>query len=218
VEIENLILYVFGCDKSKKKFSKDDKKLGVREMKKLLTIITLLLVGFAACTENADLITQDSSLDRHSLSKKGKKDKNDPVLDFYTASKEIDGKKGGKITLKVSMDKSTGQKSEVKLNIPKGAFEGTELISFTISPGSPDIVFSPHGLVFEKPVKLDLKLENFWFDKKDKEYLDFGYFDDNGNLKEDVEYDDIKFDGNKNYVKVKKALLSHYSRFKFFIR
>ncbi len=188
-------------------------------MKNLLTVITILLVSLTACTENSDFITQDSSYDTQSLDKKHKnKGKDGPEQDYYTASKVIDGKEGGKITLKVSMDKSTGQKSQVTLKIPKGAFEGEQEISFSITPHEPCIIFSPHGLEFKKKVKLDLKLENFWFDKKDKKDIDFVYGDDDGNILEEVEYDKIKFDHNKNFVQVKKAEIWHFSRYYFCTR
>lgn len=184
-------------------------------MKTFITFIILLVVGLTACTENSDFITQDSGFDNQSLEKKHKDKNIDPPEDYYTASKVIDGKKGGKITLKVSMDPSTGQKSEVKLDIPRGAFEGEQEISFYITPNEPCIVFSPHGLEFKKELQLDLKLENFWFDKKDNKDLNFVYADDLGNILEQVEYDKLKLDHNKNFVQVKGAKIPHFSRYVF---
>jgi hypothetical protein len=182
------------------------------KMKRFLIVFLVLLVGLAACTENTDLITHDSSYENEALAKKKKSPKGDDA-NIFTASKKIDGKKGGKITLKVDMDKSTKHKSEVSLDIPKGAFEGKVEISFTISPDSPDIIFSPCGMEFEKPLELDMKLENFWFNKEDEGHIDFVYKDELGNKLEDVDYDYVKFNSNKNYVKVKNALLWHFSRY-----
>jgi len=176
-----------------------------KEMAIILLCLSLIFVF--GCKETNNLVDQESSYEQQSLAKKDK----DLDKGIYTTSEKIDGKKGGTVTLKVSMDKSSGTKSEVKLDIPKGAFEGTEDISISIFPDSPVVEFSPHGLIFEKELELDVKLENFWFGEEDQ--LDFVYLGENEN--EPVEYESLSYNYNKNYIKVKKAMIGHFSRYGF---
>ena len=194
---------------------------------KELTIIllSLSLVFIFGCSENSSInepndqittsveqsATADSDIDPLSLSKK--KHDHTPNPKDLTVTKEIDGKKGGIISLKVSMDGKKGTKSEVKLRIPKNAFDGKKDISITLVPGSPVVQFGPPGMEFDKDLDLDVKLENFWFDKKDK--LDFAYLDNLGNTIHAVKYQSVKFSRNKNFVHVKKAEIGHFSRYGF---
>jgi hypothetical protein len=78
------------------------------------------------------------------------------VENTYSASKSIDGNKGGTVELSQSFQ-NNGNWALVtaKLTIPKGAFSGTQVISYTVNTETAGIDFSP-ALNFDKSLSLDL--------------------------------------------------------------
>ena len=79
------------------------------------------------------------------------------VENTFTASKSIDGSKGGTIVLS-QIFKNNGNWALVtaKLSIPKGAFSGTQVISYTVNTETAGIDFSPSPQSFQKNLSLDL--------------------------------------------------------------
>jgi len=177
-------------------------------MKLLITLITILLFGITSCTDKSNLVDPNSNFENPTLSKQiiSKTD--------ISITQRIRNNKGGTIKLRANLDPESGQESAAYLTIPKNSMP-EDIMDITVSfvPGFPDIELGPHGTEFSEPLTLDLKIENSWFDKNDK--IDFKYVDVNGNPIEDVEYEALVFRFNNKYVKVKKAQLSHFSRYAF---
>jgi len=162
-------------------------------MRKIIALITMLGLLSFACSENDSIVSPNGNYTEDiSLAKKG-------VIvspNGLTFSKEIDGKKGGKIDFNATIDGPTPFKVEASLKIPQKAFKGKIVISLTFNPDSPTVEFGPEMSEFEidefkELLKLSLKIQNKWF-KDDNRELRFVYFNDDGSL-EDVIYSKIGF-------------------------
>jgi hypothetical protein len=92
------------------------------------------------------------------------------VENSYTASKTIDGSKGGTISLI--------QKNVIALlTIPKGAFSGTQVISYTVNTATASIDLSPSPQSFNKDLTLDLTFTGIDLSGYQSSQLCFAYLD-----------------------------------------
>ena len=165
-------------------------------MKRFILVIALFSFISFGCSENDSIVNQPYNADQISLDKK--------IADDLTFTQLINGDKGGKIVIKSNAIK-------LRLTVPKGAYEGSKLITVNLNPESPIITFGPATPKFNKALILDVKMANTWFDG---ESLKFAYFSDNGDV-EEVASNSVGYEQNKNWVFVKGAQLEHFSRYGF---
>ena len=183
-------------------------------MKKIFALITILGLLSFGCSENNSIVNPvDNNTEDISLAKRVH-----VSPDGLTFSKEIDGRRGGIIVIKTTIDGSTPFKTRVILQIPRRAFEGKKTISLTFNPNSPTIEFGPamseFGMEkFKKAFRLSVRFENQWFEDDNGE-LKFVYFNDDGST-EDVKSRKVGFTRNNNYIFVRNARLEHFSRYGF---
>ena len=79
------------------------------------------------------------------------------VENTYSVSKSIDGKDGGSINLaKIFKDDGKWGSLSANLTIPKNAFKGILVISYTVNTETASIDFSPNNISFKKNLSLDL--------------------------------------------------------------
>lgn len=96
-----------------------------------------------------------------------------------SASKSIDGSKGGTISLTQPFKNNDGKWSLVTatLTIPKGSFSGTKLISYIIDTDCAGIDFSPSISAFNKNLSLDLVFTGIDISGYNQSKLGFAYLD-----------------------------------------
>ena len=134
------------------------------------------------------------------------------VENTFTASETIDGSKGGIINL-TQVFKGDGDWAKVtaKLTIPKGAFSGTEVISFTVNTDYASIEFSPNTTNFDHDLSLDLIFTGVNLSGYDETNLFFSYLD--GNSIVPAKHTFIKVNKGYGLLKVLGAQISHFSRY-----
>lgn len=134
------------------------------------------------------------------------------VENTYTVSQSIDGNNGGTISLsQVFKDDGNWAKVNAKLNIPKGAFSGTEVISYTVNTDNASIEFSPNTLNFEKNLSLDLTFNGVNISGYNDSDLGFVYLD--GSTLVPAKFSYANTDKAKGLLIVLDAQISHFSRY-----
>jgi len=130
----------------------------------------------------------------------------------YTASKSIDGSKGGSISLSQSY-KSNGSWAlvSVTLNIPAGAFVGTQTISYTVNTDCAGIQFFPSPSTFSKTLSLDMIFTGIDISGYDPNHLGFAYLDGTQVIPAQFVYTNANI-GNGLLV-VLGAQITHFSRY-----
>jgi len=135
----------------------------------------------------------------------------------FTATETIDGSKGGYVKIKesyITEDDDTVL-IDVKLKIKKDCFSGNADITMTMDDIYTAVSFSP-DMVFENPVELDVKYKGLDPDQLNfpsGEY-EFLYIDDDGNTETVPSYG-VNVNAELGEISVKKAKLSHFSRYAF---
>ena len=126
----------------------------------------------------------------------------------------IDGNVGGllEIDYEYTGDDYT-VKIKAKLDIPVGAFSGTEEITMLLNNEDGTILFYPH-MVFNEPLEFDLKYEGIDVSDIDSDSTDFIFQNYNGSI-EQIDYRKIKVNYDKGYIHLEKAELHHFSRYGF---
>jgi hypothetical protein len=134
------------------------------------------------------------------------------VENSYTASKSIDGSKGGTIELS-QVFKNNGNWALVtaKLSIPKGAFSGTQVISYTVNTETAGIDFSPSPQSFQKNLSLDLTFTGVNLVGLDASKLVFAYLD--GSTIVPAKFTYVNANIAQGLLVVLGAQLSHFSRY-----
>ena len=130
----------------------------------------------------------------------------------YTASKSIDGSRGGTISLAQSF-KSNGTWSIVTatLTIPKGAFTGTQVISYTVNTDCAGINFFPSPSTFAKNLNLDLVFTGIDISGYDPNHLGFAYLDGTSIIPARFIYTNANI--ANGLLVVLGAQISHFSRY-----
>ena len=134
------------------------------------------------------------------------------VENTFTASKSIDGSKGGTIVLS-QIFKNNGSWALVtaKLSIPKNAFSGTQLISYTVNTENASIDFMPSPQSFQKNLSLDLTFTGVNLAGYDASKLVFAYLDGSTIVPAKFTYANANI--AQGLLVVLGAQLSHFSRF-----
>jgi len=183
-------------------------------MKITLTTLSLIALFFLGC---ADTPLSPIKNDNHSyqLIKLPKKS-GMSVENTFFETKEIDGKKGGKIKLNETYIAGDGHivKIRAKLKFKKNSFQGKVTITLTVDDEAAAISFIPEGIVFNKPAELDLKFEGIDLLNLISGTYDFVYIDKHGNF-EIIAYNALHVDETLGKIWVTKAKLHHFSRYGF---
>jgi PBP1b-binding outer membrane lipoprotein LpoB len=134
------------------------------------------------------------------------------VENTYSASKSIDGNKGGTVELSQTF-RNNGNWALVtaKLTIPKGAFSGTQVISYTVNTETAGIDFSPNSTSFDKNLSLDLVFTGVDISGYDASKLKFAYLD--GNVIIPAFFTYVNADIAQGLLVVLGAQISHFSRY-----
>jgi hypothetical protein len=134
------------------------------------------------------------------------------VENIYSASKSIDGSKGGSIELtKIFKNDGNWALVTAKLTIPKGAFSGTQVISYTVNTETAGIDFSPTTVGFDKDLSLDLTFTGVNISAYNASDLVFAYLEDNTIVPARFTYANANI--AQGLLVVVDAKISHFSRF-----
>jgi hypothetical protein len=134
------------------------------------------------------------------------------VENTYTASKSIDGSKGGTVELtKVFKDDGNWALVTAKLTVPKGAFSGTKNISYTVNTETASIDFSPADTSFSKNLNLDITFTGVNISGYKASDLAFAYLEDGSIVPAKFTYANANI--AKGLLMVLGAQISHFSRY-----
>lgn len=182
-------------------------------MKFYLLFPILAIFIFAGCTKESSIMgpqsTQTQSKSKwitinHTASLS--------VENTYTASKSIDGSKGGTIELsKIFKNDGNWALVTAKLTIPAGAFSGTEVISYTVNTETAGIDFSPATVSFNKNLSLDITFTGVNISAYKASDLVFSYLEDNTIVPAKFTYANANI--AQGLLVVIDAQISHFSRF-----
>lgn len=185
-------------------------------MKKIIfTILSVVLLIFAGCTDNVTSVNQpSSSSNKHILKIIGKDGLNLGLLN--SKSKNISGELGGSLIYDGRNNSENDPVSFfVVLTIPTDAFSGSTTFSITMDEQNASIVFTPH-MVFNNPLNLDLTFTDLNLSSLDltKGNVGFYYVDDEGNFTP-VENSGIIVNTVTGTLGVINAKINHFSRYAF---
>ena len=184
-------------------------------MKFLFSFFLLAILFFFGCGDspNSPVESNNDSFSSIKLPAKG----GISVESSFSVTKEIKGSQGGVLEINESYISTDGRLVNVigQLRIPKHAFQGKEVITFTIDDQIAAAKFTPH-MVFDIPVELKLEFEGISINEIQNigRKYDFLYFDDNGHT-EEVNHSDIIVIQWAGKIMVEKAFLNHFSRYAF---
>jgi hypothetical protein len=184
-------------------------------MKITLTTLLLFALFFLGC---ADTPLSPVKSDNHSYQLINLPKKSGMSVEtIFSVTKTLDGDAGGTIRLDESYVAEDGHTVyiDIKLKVKKNSFAGVVDFTITADDEYASAIFSP-GMVFDKPVELDLKFEGLNLDSLNLTTgdYDFAFIDDDGNI-EIVAFNAIHVDESKGKIWVTKADLPHFSRYAF---
>ena len=135
----------------------------------------------------------------------------------FSATERIDGSKGGYVKIKESYITVDGDtvNIDVKLKIKKDCFSGSEDITMALDDVYTAVKLTP-PMDFDKPVELDVKYKGLDPDQMilTSGNYEFLYIDDDGNTEIVPSYG-VVVKQEVGEISVKKAKLSHFSRYAF---
>ena len=134
------------------------------------------------------------------------------VENTYTASKSIDGNKGGTVELaQIFKDDGNWALVTAKLTIPKGAFSGTKIISYTVNTEAASIDFSPANTSFSKNLNLDITFTGVNISGYNASNLGFAYLEGGSIVPAKFTYANANI--AQGLLVVIGAQISHFSRY-----
>ena len=135
-----------------------------------------------------------------------------------SVTKRITSKHGGKLVLKHKWTSSNGNKVEIKvaLEIQKDGISEDAELSLTLDDeqflGNLDLVFGPHGIVFDKAAELSIKAKGL--DLSDFDEKTFGlYYDTEDGKWEKMTWKKLSVNIRRGEIEIVKAKLPHFSRY-----
>ena len=177
-----------------------------------LLLFALILLG-CADTPVSPVKQNDHSYQMINLPKKSDLS----VETLFSVTEEINGETGGIVRLNESYIAEDGHTVyiDVKLNFKHESFDSTVNFTITVDDEFAAVEFSP-GMVFNKPVELDLKFEGLDLDSLDFTTGDYNFvfIDDYGDI-EIMAYNALHVNESQGKIWVTKADLPHFSRFAF---
>ena len=168
-------------------------------MKKFFLVVPIMMLFLIGCAENSSLTSPEvQSSQKNWLPLQGASLQK---ISDDTVSKEINGAKGGVITFNLGV-----------LHIPRGAFEGTEVITITNNNDLAVIDFGP-SMQFNKDLTCSVIYKDIDLEGFEPSSIDFGFMD--GDNFVPVEYDRLIVDKRRGYLAVIGAKFDHFSRYGF---
>ena len=182
-------------------------------MKRFILIPILAIFILAGCAkENTIMGPKSSPIQSNSKWIKISHSKSLSVENIYSASKSIDGSKGGTVELsQVFNNDGNWALVTAKLTVPKGAYSGSQVISFTVNTESAGIEFSPTTPNFDKNLSLDLVFTGVNLSGYDVTKLAFAYLDNNSIVPATFTY--VNANIAQGLLVVYGAQISHFSRY-----
>jgi hypothetical protein len=175
-------------------------------MKYFLLVPIIAVFILAGCSKENSIIGPQSS-QLHSKSqwiKIGQSSSLSSVECTNTVSKSIDGNKGGTIEL-------TQFSFSAVLTIPKHAFKGTQVISYTVNTETASIDFQPLGMDFNKNLSLDLTFTGLNISNYKASDLSFSFLDGDNIVPVSSAYENVNI--KQGFLQVLGAQISHFSRY-----
>lgn len=137
-----------------------------------------------------------------------------PSVETQTYTKDINGYQGGEFQKSYTYQSSSGQVYQfADMDFDPGAFSGTKTISMTFNTGGAAMEFGP-SMVFTDDVEYTYIISGLDLTGINPNTLDFVYIDASGNMYT-VAYDYVTMDLATGMLKVKNAILPHFSRYGF---
>lgn len=182
-------------------------------MKYLVVITILAAMILSSCSKESSVVgPQQQQQVKNEWIKINHSSSSLSTENTYTASKTIDGSKGGTIALAQSFN-NDGKWALVTatLTIPRNSFTGTKVISYTVNTDCAGITFYPSPATFSKNLKLDLIFTGIDISGYDQSKLAFAYLDGSEIIPASFEYYNANI-GNGLLV-VLGAQITHFSRY-----
>ena len=188
-------------------------------MKKLLTLLVLGVFVIASCQQENSILDPPEKLVQQSIDGKTWVDlppRSDlSVETLYSFSNLINGAVGGIVLFSTNFIDTEGNEITImgSLNVPAGAYSGSEDITVIIDNQTTSVDFTPSPMSFAVPLQLDIKyMKLTTVDPNDN--VDFYYLAPSGYL-EPVEYMKLKIELEKGKLFCFGAKLPHFSRYGF---
>lgn len=184
-------------------------------MKKFITIQLIILAMLFGCTPDANVISPENTPSTKQLKLIELPIPQGLSLEtIYTEYKYINGSNGGWFSEDFSYQSSTGTVYlSSTLNFPANSFSGTVNISQSFNTQTASLEFGP-SMVFNVPVRYTLTISGLDLTGVNSNTLSFVYVAPDGSIT-GVQYDYISMDAATGTLKVKNALLNHFSRYGF---
>lgn len=192
-------------------------------MKKLISImmIACLAFNFSGCTTENDLNspvlfqTENKSEPNFIILPTG----TSRSLEKVTKKKMITVADGGEIRLEHDIDLGNGEEIEVRIELEVEANSISADAEFELSLddnaliSNVDLTFAPHGIVFSQPAKLSIRAKNLDLSGVDPNNVKVYYDNQNTGQWEEISAEEIEVKISKGEIRVKNALLNHFSRY-----
>lgn len=132
----------------------------------------------------------------------------------YYFSEVINGAVGGEVEFGLSY-KSHGKNFKIygSLVVPAGAFSDVKDITLILDNHEAGINLFPSPTTFDIPLKLTIYYKGLDLSSINSGQVDFYYVDDNGIVKELINYSQKVFDGNSGTLGLVDGEIPHFSRF-----
>jgi hypothetical protein len=195
-----------------------------KKMKKYITIIAILLLFAIGCSEQTSINSPDDTLSKVSATEPNwismptvKTTTRMSVMStpLFQVNKDIDGNKGGK--LNIDQRYPGGPFGEIKvkaeLAFPSGAFQGTKYITMIVDTAFGLATFLPHAY-FSKNAKYNAEIVGLDLTGVDPQNVGFVYQAEDGTY-EYIDYTKVEVDLRIGKLKVRDAMLPHFSRYGF---
>jgi hypothetical protein len=190
----------------------------VRRYIYLFTLSALFLVG---CSEQSSVVapvTNAKTNEPNWISlpnMNGENGMSVMSMPIFQASKEIDGKTGGKILINEKyLGGPLGEvKVKAELEFPKDAFVGSKNITMILDTQFGLATFSPHSY-FDKEAIYNAEFIGLDLTGVDPKNVGFVYQAEDGSY-EYIDYTKIEVDIKNGKLKVRDAKLPHFSRYGF---
>ena len=137
-----------------------------------------------------------------------------PSIESQTYTQHVNGYYGGEFQKSDTYQTSSGEIFQfADMDFEPGAFSGTKTISMTFNTGGAAMEFGP-SMVFANDVEYTYIISGLDLTGVNPNTLEFVYIDASGNMYT-VAYDYVTMDLATGMLKVKNAVLPHFSRYGF---
>ena len=199
-------------------------------MKKLSILILVSLFVLSGCQDDNSILSPNNEYANYEMSKGrpilslGEDDlkftEDSDLSDLtdltiksqYSQSFTVDGKKGGRVSVKYSWKDGRGYPVSLtaELVIPKGAYTGSLDFDMIFDLENYAMELYPSPFTFDKPVDFSMYFYGVDLSQFTGNEIDFNYLDSEG---ETVESKFIHYDINTGTLQVWNAQLHHFSRY-----